>query len=239
MDLKEGAILISDVHYHNDFRREDFISFLEKVEERNPPQLILLGDIFELLFGGVKSTIRANQNLISKINTLSEKFEIIYFEGNHDFNLEKLFPKIEVIPIVKQPLLMKFNNLDLYLSHGDSEIGGVFYLYRRLINQNFLLKTLSFFDSIFNDLIIRKLENIQKKREKCYKIKGFKDIIKKKLKRFDGNVLIEGHYHQGIDFIVNNISYYNLSSFACNQSCFIVKSKQNTLFIKNISLKEL
>jgi UDP-2,3-diacylglucosamine hydrolase len=239
MELKEGAVLIGDVHYHADFRRDHFLEFLSKIEEILPPQLILFGDIFELLFGGVKYTEKKNVDVIKRLNRIGEKVQILYLEGNHDFNLKKLFPKLVVISIFQQPFLLKYNKKKIYISHGDSGVKGFFYFYRRVINSNFILKFISFADSVFGNPLLKILEFRQEKKRKCHKIKGFKDIIKKKLGKFGGGVWIDGHYHQGVGFNINDISYYNLFAFACNQSCFIVKSKQNTLFIKNISLKEL
>ena len=238
MILKENAVLIADVHYDIKYRRDDFENLVLKLEKNPPPQLILLGDIFDLLFGGVKYTENQNSEMIKKIDNLGKKTEIIYFEGNHDFNLKNLFSNIQIIQISKQPIKMRFRDLNILISHGDYSVQGFFHFYRRSIEKSTILNSLNFLDSKIGNRIIRKLEANQRKKRKCYKIEKFKDIIKTKLEDVDSNLFIDGHYHQGSRFTINNIGYINLFSFACNQTCFIVKSKHNSIFFENIRLKD-
>ncbi|HIC42798.1 MAG TPA: UDP-2,3-diacylglucosamine hydrolase, partial [Sulfurimonas sp.] len=81
--LLEGAILISDAHYSDKYPH--FYSFLQALDEGRiqTSQLILMGDMFELLFGIIKRTQKDNEKEISLLNKISKKIEVIYFEGNH------------------------------------------------------------------------------------------------------------------------------------------------------------
>lgn len=236
--LKENAIIVADVHYDIEYRKDDFENLISKLEKNPPPQLILLGDIFDLLFGNVKYTKIRNSQMIQRIDDLHNRVEIIYFEGNHDFNLKSIFKNIKIIPIYQQPFLMKWQNYDILFSHGDYSIKGFFYFYRRFIGNSYVLKTLNLIDILVQNRLIKYLEKNQRKKRKCYKIERFKDIIELKLKNIQSNFFIDGHYHQGKRFNINNINYINTFSFACNQTYFIVKSKDNSIFFKSISLKD-
>ena len=238
MQIYENSILISDVHYDSEYRKQDFENFLQFIEENPPPQLIFFGDIFDLLFGNIEYLESKNQKIIQKLNFLGSKFEIIYLEGNHDFNLKYMFPNLKIIPISQQPFLMRFGKEKILISHGDYSVKGFFHFYRRFINKSKVLKILNFINKLINGKIIKTLEIQQKKKQKCYEILNFQDIIKSKLKDISCDTFIDGHYHQGSRFKINNINYINLFSFACNQIYFIVKSKHNSIFIKNISLKD-
>lgn len=239
MNLKIGSLIISDVHYDPVYRKDEFLDLIRKVEVKPPSQIILLGDIFDLLFGEIEYTIDRNREMIEKIDKLGKITEVIYFEGNHDFNLKKLFTYVKVVPISQQPMKFNFNRETILISHGDFSVKGVFFLYRRFIEKSFILFLLNYIDRLFDNSIIKSIERKQRQKDKCYKIDGFKDIIKDKLKSIDCELFIEGHYHQGLVFTMDNKRYINLPSFACNQSCFIVKSKQNSIFFENISLKDL
>lgn len=239
MNLKIDSIIISDVHYDSRYRRDDFLNFLDKIEANPPNQLILLGDIFDLLFGGIDYTIDNNRDIIKRIDELGKITEVIYFEGNHDFNLKKLFSNIKLIPISQQPMKFYFNRETILISHGDFSIKGIFFFYRRFIEKSFILSLLNRIDKLLGNRIIKKIERRQREKDRCYKIENFKDIIKSKLKSVDCSLFLEGHYHQGLMFTIDNKRYINSPSFACNQSCFIVKSKKNSIFFKNISLKGL
>ena len=97
--LQEGAILIADAHYSDKYPQ--FFTFLKALESGaiKTNQLILMGDMFELLFGVISQTKKDNAKEIALLNKLSESMEVIYFEGNHDFGLKKIFPKVLVIPL--------------------------------------------------------------------------------------------------------------------------------------------
>jgi len=54
--LKEGAFIVSDAHYSH--LRPELLPFLQDIQNKilKPTQLILMGDIFDALFGGVAYT---------------------------------------------------------------------------------------------------------------------------------------------------------------------------------------
>jgi len=99
IELQEGAFIISDAHYSH--QRGELLDFIKEIQSKQLviTQLILMGDIFDALFGGIDFTYKVNQELIDLINKISLEIDVIYLEGNHDFNLSKIFPHCKVYSI--------------------------------------------------------------------------------------------------------------------------------------------
>jgi len=217
LNLKEGALLVADAHYPN-HKKEQFLKLLNSINSNKikTPQLILMGDIFDLLVGNSPYLKLKFKDEIKLLDEIAKKIEVIYLEGNHDFYLKPLFKNIKVIPLQKQPLLGKLKDKIIALSHGDIFITPLNYkIYTKVIRNPLILK-------ILPDLIAKyKLKSMQKK-SLCKDIKNFKDIVKQKRRLYKSDIIIEGHFHQGI--IVNN--YYALPSFACNEKVAIVKNSK-------------
>ena len=85
IELNEGAYLVSDAHYSS--TRPELLHFLKAIQNKEllPSQLILMGDIFDALFGGIKKTLEKNQEAIEIINDISKKIEVIYQSCNPIF----------------------------------------------------------------------------------------------------------------------------------------------------------
>ena len=83
IELKEGALFVTDVHFNKPKGEDAFLKLLEKIQkgELRPPQLFLLGDIFDALFGGVPYTALHNHEVIELLNRLGEQIEIVYLHG--------------------------------------------------------------------------------------------------------------------------------------------------------------
>lgn len=232
ISIQEGALFIADAH--DTMQRRFFLDFLHDIQQNPPPQLFLMGDMFDLLVGGIVYRVSKYQHYIDLINALSQRCEIFYFEGNHDFNLSPLFLHVKVIPIEHQPLSCKLPDGKIcLLSHGDRYGGKLHSLYTALIRNKGMLKVLGFIDILLRGAISTKIEVNQRKKNLCKKIVNFEDIIKAKLQHYplDGvDYVVEGHYHQGNIFVMNSVKYINFTSFACNQSYFCVQSFSETEF---------
>ncbi len=235
--IKEGAIFIADAHYQNEVR-ESFYDFLLKVQtqEIETSQLIMIGDMFDLLVGSIDYTVKQNQKLITLINKLSQKIEILYFEGNHDFDLQKLFPTILVIPISQQPLLCTYHDKKISLSHGDLHQGWSYKFYTSWIRNIFALKILNFLDKNFNNFISKNILQEQKNKDICKKIENFAQIIKQKSKKYDiasngFDVICEGHYHMNEEYSLEDCQYRLFASYACGNIYFSIDFKGDIVFI--------
>jgi len=230
--IQEGALFIADAH--DTTQRRFFLDFLHRVKQNPPPQLFLMGDMFDLLVGGIAYRVNKYQHYIDLINELSLRCEIFYFEGNHDFNLSELFLHVKVIPIEQQPLTCKLPDGKVcLLSHGDRFGGKLHSTYTALIRNKGILKVLGFIDILLHGAISTKIEVNQRKKNLCKKIVDFENIIKAKLQHYPlhgVDCVVEGHYHQGNTFVMNGVKYINFTSFACNQSYFSVQSSLKTEF---------
>ncbi|MDF1881266.1 metallophosphoesterase [Sulfurimonas sp. MAG313] len=240
--LQEGAILIADAHYSDKYPH--FFSFLKALDTGaiQTPQLILMGDMFELLFGVIKTTLLEHEEEVFLLNKLSEKIDIIYFEGNHDFKLKTVFPKIKTVPLEAQPQMFRFKTQDVLLSHGDTNTPLSYQIYTKLIRNSFILTVIGFMDSLCSQCILNWLKKRGMKKNPCYKMPLFKNIIKKRLislKNSDADIVLEGHFHQDVSFNIYGFKYINLASFACNRKYFVVQSYKEQLILHETFFKEL
>lgn len=240
--LKEGAILVADAHCAP--WRLEFIAFLNAVasEEIRTPQLILMGDVFDLLFGDIDATLAFNRDSIALLNTLAERVEILYLEGNHDFRLSTLFPHIKVIPRQQQPLIAAFGEQQIALSHGDTHMGIGYAVYTALIRNGAILKVLNRLDQWRGEFIVKWLIGMMKRKHHCRPIEEFPELIRKRLAKIGTlgvNAVIEGHFHQNTAFeLAGDIRYFNLGAFACNERYYRVQSSHNRIVLEEAFLSK-
>lgn len=232
--LLPGAILIADAHCAP--WRTPFIDFLHALDsgEITAPQLILMGDVFDMLYGPIPRTYGYNTEGLEILNRLSRRIEIFYLEGNHDFLMTDLLPNVEVVRREHQPLLMTYEGKNIALSHGDSAMGWGYELYTALIRSPLVLGVLRTIDTMGNGFIVSWLEKQMKGKSHCRSIENFKELIERRLSSFhleSIDVLIEGHFHQNQTFEINGLQYINLAAFACNERYFSVQSIQNQPFL--------
>jgi len=221
LTIKENALFIADAHYpHHD--NETFLTLLKEIHNQQieTPQLFLMGDIFDLLFGHNDYIKTFSEEAISLLQEISKTLEIIYLEGNHDFCLKELFPNIKVYGREEQPIQFQLNKQDVFLSHGDKyETGFGYNLYSKILRNKTLLIALRPFEKQIIDHRIKKL----KVKKICGEFKGYP-------KRFDAirghypkdSLIIEGHFHQSL----MHENYISLPSLACQKSVAIVKNSK-------------
>ena len=241
VEIKEGAFVVSDAHYSH--LRPQFLDFLKEIHSKKlkPTQLILMGDIFDTLFGGVPYTSQINKEAVEIINDISKEIEVIYLEGNHDFNLSAIFPHAKIFPISSQPLACKYHDKTVMLAHGDFGSEMTYRIYVSLIRNSLVLFILNIINFLSFNLILKKLDNYLSKKDDCKEFEGFKEFISKKLNnRYKCNYFIEGHFHQNKSFEFDDFRYINLAAFACNQRYFTVKSlKEMDILEENIFSKRI
>ncbi len=129
-------IFVADAHFtgRKPGEMDAFVAFLD-AEKECMDHLILLGDLFEFLFGFIKSSPNKRSTfqeeffpfhdylpVFKKLQQLSrEGIHIAYFEGNHDlyldsFFLEHLGIEVEVYPLGCEERL---GGRRVYVAHGD------------------------------------------------------------------------------------------------------------------------
>ncbi|MDH4944970.1 UDP-2,3-diacylglucosamine diphosphatase [Sulfurimonas sp. C5] len=233
IEIKEGAFIISDAHFSS--KRPELLEFINAIEAKQlqPTQLLLMGDIFDALFGSIDFTYTENQKIIELIEKIAQEIEVIYFEGNHDFNLKAVFQNIKIYPISQQPVAASFQDKKIYLAHGDFDGKLGYKLYTALIRNPIVLKILKPIDNLFNHFILRFVDQHLMKKDDCKELSWFEDFIQNRFhKRFDCDYFIEGHFHQNKTIKIDSMYYINLAAFACNQRYFIVKSLQENTILQ-------
>lgn len=122
-------------------------SFISLPPHDLPPQVFLMGDIADLFIGHIPSSLHSNRILVEKINALSQKCEVFYFEGNHDFGIDSsILPNVKIYPRFLQPALFDFDGQIYALAHGDIFIGNGYEIYIKAMNSALTLSALKLFD---------------------------------------------------------------------------------------------
>jgi len=238
VEIQDGALFASDIHYAP--YRNRSLRFFEYLLENPPPQLFLLGDIFDLLTP-CKYQIEQNREVIDILNLLSKKTEIYYFEGNHDIGMDKILPSIISYKRAIQPISFSFKNKKILISHGDNFGDFAHEFYMNLVSNRAILFLLNKIDDMTGGYISKKITSSIKEKNLCREIAAFSDIMKKrgvKMAHLEGDLLIEGHFHKEVFIkkLTENLDYLNIGSLACNESFFVVKSGQTELNLEKCGL---
>jgi UDP-2,3-diacylglucosamine hydrolase len=207
--IKEQAFFIADSHYPH--HGDDFLDLLKKLEsgEIKTPQLFLMGDNFDLLFGHNDYIQTFSKEAIALLQTLSQKLEMYYFEGNHDFCLKDIFPDMHVYTRDQQPITFKLDEKKVAISHGDKYVTGFGYdLYCKVLRNKTTLTLLKPFEKMIIDHRMKKLSQ----KHICFAFNGFEKRVEEILKNYTGaDLVIEGHFHQAQTVG----KYISLPSLAC------------------------
>ena len=231
--LKEGAYLIGDAHFSS--WRPELYEFIKAIHSKQllPSQLFLFGDIFDALFGSISKTLEKNKEMVSMLNDISKEIDLVYLEGNHDFNLKNVFPNAKVYPIGEQPVEVMYQDKKVLIAHGDfgEDIG--YKVYTSIIRNRFLLPIFNLINNIFGNFVLKNLDEYLSKKDDCNEFTGFRKYIAKRLEnKFECDYFIEGHFHQNKIINFDNFIYINLAAFACNQRYFIVESSKDKKFLR-------
>ena len=215
--IQESALFIADSHYPH--HGNEFLILLQKLykEEVQTPQLFLMGDNFDLLFGYNDYIQTYSSEVIELLQKLSKKIEIHYFEGNHDFCLKDLFPNISVYSREEQPIVFTLNEKKVALSHGDKYVTGFGYdLYCKVLRNKTTLTLLKPFEKAIIDDRMKKLSE----KNICHPFKSFELRVEKILENYKNvDLVIEGHFHQSK--IIGK--YISLPSLACQNKVTVIE----------------
>ncbi len=218
IEIEENALLIADSHYPH--HGNEFLILLQKLykEEIQTPQLFLMGDNFDLLFGYNDYIQTFSSEVIELLQKLSKKIEIHYFEGNHDFCLKEVFPNMKVYSRDEQPVMFTLNEKKVAISHGDKYVTGFGYdLYCKVLRNKTILTLLKPFEkAIIND----RMKKLSEKNI-CHTFHGFEKRVESILKYYKNvDLVIEGHFHQAKHLD----KYISLPSLACQGKVAVMEN---------------
>ncbi|RDU68949.1 hypothetical protein CQA62_04945 [Helicobacter cholecystus] len=223
LKLNSDALFIADSHYNHQNSR-DLLGYLHLLFDHPPSQIVLFGDIAQVLVGNLKSSLKANIELIDLLSSF-EKTQMIWLEGNHDFALSALQKKgylnnTTMIPRQCQPLLAEFEGKSYYLAHGDLFLGIGYELYARILRHSqeilWLIDWLSggeiyeeFEEKLYSKAI--RQENFHFFEFSARRIMAYQKYARKQGVKIDG--IIEGHFHIGKKIEIKGIKYISLPAF--------------------------
>lgn len=210
LEIKDDAIFIADSHTQcfAQHGRDSLLLVLEKMLDSAPSQIFLMGDISNILVGNLKSSLESNQRLLNALDSLSQKAQIIYFEGNHDFNLECILPNVVKIPRKNQPQLARFGDKSALIAHGDIFLDKKYEIYIKILSAKITAKILNTLDlATFGRLYGFIEKKVQSKKIRLLsdesaiqtlinrRIQSYQNYISRHNLRVD--FVIEGHFHLG------------------------------------------
>ena len=127
--------MISDIHVKMDGQNLEILKSFMSLPFEKGDELYLLGDIFDLLIGPHQEYKKLYKFFFQRIDELiSLGVPIHYFEGNHDFHLEKLLQG-HGVEVHKKPIVKKYFGKSVLFCHGDEiELGNLSYkIYKNFI----------------------------------------------------------------------------------------------------------
>ena len=221
LEINNDAIFIADSHTQNG--RDALLFILDKITKNaTPSQIFLLGDIANILVGNLKSSLKANENLLKTLESLSQKTQIFYFEGNHDFNLNAILPRIATIPRKNQPIIAKYNDKRILLAHGDIFLNKSYEIYIKILTANITGKVLKMLDFVTFGRLYRFIESkVQNKRIKIAENHAIHEIVKHRIAKYQSHInklnmcvdmVIEGHFHLGEIITPDNARFFAFDS---------------------------
>ncbi len=218
IELREDAIFIADSHFNKN--RQQLKIFLKQLHNNTltTTQLFLMGDIFDFLAPQIYYFRKQNQQMVDLLNELSKTIEIIYLEGNHDYNLQPLFPNILVISRKQQPLYCTYQNKKVSIAHGDIFTPFGYNLYSLIIRNKLFLNFLNFID--INNWLTKQIDRWLLQKNICSECIDFEKFSENRISLYsdDIDLIIEGHFHYG----KQTNRYINIASLSCSKQYYFL-----------------
>lgn len=225
---------ISDVHVKkpDDDAYRLLCDFLTNPIVMSSDYVLLLGDIFDLMCGPHKEYIEEFHHIFDLMDHLNKQGKkVIFFEGNHDVHLEKLFsmrwPSGE-LRVSQIPIIETIDGKTYYFSHGDEhEVENASYQrYKNLILSSPLRMVANYLMpyALLNYLGNKASKMSRKRGSKTYN----EDDVKEKFRRGVSettrgkfNFILGGHSHVKDKHSLNSDSIYLNNGYALKSKSFI------------------
>jgi len=168
-----------------------------------------LGDIFELWLGHNSYFIKHYSSFIDLCRQLIDRgIEIIFIEGNHEYNTKQFFSSYLGISCWRGPLKIRLNNKSVLLTHGDRLLnqGYLYNLFQFLTKNHYFTKIISYlFPSKTALLIGMGIAKLSRKKSSCKSVDYYFENLKKIIANYSEDILIFGHFHKN-KHLVSNLS---------------------------------
>lgn len=221
LDLHSDAIFIADSHF-NMANAGGILDYLHSITSP-PSQMILMGDIAQILLGNLKSSIASNHALLLALDQLEKRgTQIIWLEGNHDLFLASIkkhqfLQNALFIQRNKQPILATYAGTSYALAHGDLFLSSSYELYIKTLTK--IPKLLQCVDYLSGGEIYREIEKKLESKPIRKNSFHFLEFASKRIEMYKKYLqvpikgVIEGHFHIGKRIEIYGITYAALPSF--------------------------
>ncbi len=246
---------ISDVHIGRD-RDENYNLFcqaLAQAVELRPTHFILLGDIFDFMVGPYHEYEDYFSESFQALKKLQQKIscQIVYVEGNHDFNLRDLLKyfsqKFDLkIEYARHYYEIHTKSGKVLYAHGDEDqLGNALHKnFKKALSSQFfqnLLKLVFSFRFILpigNYLARRSRKKNLRYMQDEKTIDGIRKIFRRSAlhlgKKRNAQVVVFGHSHIEDYYQENGVTYLNGGFFPHSQKLVIVHDTASSLLSCNI-----
>ncbi len=236
-----STYLISDIHVKLDQRNSEILKSFLSLDFLKGDRIFFLGDIFDLMIGPHKEYRSLYSWFFDALDTLiANGVEVHYFEGNHDFHLEKLLSEHGVI-LHKDPVVEMFDDKRVLLCHGDEiELGNPTYKAYKYFIQS---KALNFVGNYLMPYKVLNMigENASKKSRSRNKNRygdsqkntNIRDSFRKAAKiarvKYDVDIVICGHSHYMDNYKWESYQYLNCGYTPNTKTYIKIADSQYTL----------
>lgn len=246
--------VISDLHVHDDLgvHYQLLLKFLQHPQVQSAQEIILLGDIFDFFCGDHRAYIDKYPKFFQLLASLvSEKKIVRYFEGNHDFEFDKLIRNY-LLDLGLDDRYFYTHSTSLscmhygekyYFSHGDEFVVDdlVYPIYKKILFSSvprFLI------NNVFNYKLLNligqnaSLASQYRHQKKDYNfdelMNSIRENIYKKAKKEKLDWVICGHFHIMDEYIYKD-PYFQFNYLNCGfppeNKQFILLEKGKAQFI--------
>lgn len=164
--------------------------------------LFIMGDLFDFWLGFPSQPFRQYDAVLDALSKLVRNgCRVVYFEGNHDFHLGKIFSERLRAEIHTGPAIVTVQGQKLFLCHGDqiNRADHGYRFLRRALHNRLVAVAVNHFPPA---LALRIKERLQHKSRASYQAKTAKWDYKQIIQEFAGQVqgqgcsgLVTGHFH--------------------------------------------
>jgi len=195
-----STYFISDLHLDENSQNSlNLFSHLVDKYIINANSLYILGDFFEYWIGDDAIT-PFQKKILDILKKLKDHSVSVYFmHGNRDFLISKNFIKLTNCKVLVDPSIIKLNNKNILLSHGDifCTLDYKHQAYRKFIRNKMVQFLLMQCPLHLRYKLANYLRNLNKNKELSINIKYdvVQSIINKTMLQHNAEILIHGHTH--------------------------------------------
>ena len=216
---------------------ENFFKILNRIPEKST--IVFLGDIFDFWFEYKTVIPKENFLFVSELYKYRDKFEFLYFTGNHDFFVRE-FVKGFNMRIFQKERIFQVGNKRVLFAHGD------FYYNRDILGTyfNFFIRTsfVKFLFYLFHpDIGIRLAKTFSKISRNSSEKKEVKEEIPPRAEKFfkkGGDICILGHFHKPMFIEKEGKIYVNTGEFPVDETYVFLDDKKIILYKNEKIIKQ-